>query len=127
MLESTLEELEKEYWGEPEFNSHLVTECYRLRKVPFKHFTNENLRIMLGQKFSVKYLLPLAIEALEKDPLAEGDFYPGYLLQSVLSLPEEEWKNSKDYLERTKNIIKSMNTVPKELNDALQHFNKINA
>ena len=111
--------------GEPEFNSHLVTECHRLRKVPLNQFTTEDLRIMLGQKFSVIYLLPLAIEALEKNPLAEGDFYPGDLLQSVLLLPKEEWINNNECLKKANTIIKRLSDIPKELNDALKHFNEI--
>ncbi len=34
----TLEQLEQDCWGEPEFGSHLVTECHRLRKVPIGEF-----------------------------------------------------------------------------------------
>lgn len=40
----SLEELEHEIWGPPEFDSHLVTECHRLRKVPLCELTVENLQ-----------------------------------------------------------------------------------
>jgi len=54
-------------------------------------FTVENLRIMLGQDIGSRYLVPLALERLEADPFAAGDFYPGDLLCAVLSLPREFW------------------------------------
>jgi hypothetical protein len=47
-------------------------------------FTVEDLRIMIGQKIGLLHLLPLAIKILKHDPLAEGDYYPGDLLTSVI-------------------------------------------
>ncbi|HJT62060.1 MAG TPA: contact-dependent growth inhibition system immunity protein [Burkholderiales bacterium] len=89
---SSIEELEGERWPEPDFDSHLVRECHRLRKLQLRLFTVENLRIMLGQDIGSRYLVPIALEHLEADPLVAGDFYPGDLLCSVLSLPREFWR-----------------------------------
>ena len=88
---SSIEELEADRWPEPDFDSHLVRECHRLRKTQLRLFTVENLRIMLGQDIGSRYLVPIALERLEADPFVAGDFYPGDLLCSVLSLPREFW------------------------------------
>src|SRR5688500_19311978 len=88
---STIEELEGGRWPEPSFDSHLVRECNRLRKLRLRLFTVENLRILLGQAIGSRYLVPIALERLEADPFVAGDFYPGDLLCSVLSLPHEFW------------------------------------
>jgi hypothetical protein len=48
--------------------------------------TVEDLRILLGQNVGVAILSPIAIDRLESDPLAEGDFYPGDLLVAALQL-----------------------------------------
>jgi hypothetical protein len=88
---SSIEELEGDRWVEPDFDSHLVRECNRLRKLQLRLFTVENLRIMLGQDIGSRYLVPIALEHLEADPFIAGDFYPGDLLCSVLSLPREFW------------------------------------
>jgi hypothetical protein len=80
----TLEELEGVRWGEPEFESHLVVTCHRLRKKPVDAFAVEDLRIMIGQSIGLPHLLPLA----------EGDHYPGDLLSAVLHAdrsPLLEW------------------------------------
>ena len=45
----TIEELDHDVWGEPEYNSHVVTTAHRLRKKPIETFTIENLRFMIGQ------------------------------------------------------------------------------
>jgi len=91
----TLEALEKDVWGEPEYNSHLVSTCHQLRKRPLNEFDNENLRILIGQNIGLKYLIPIAIEVLNENILAEGDLYAGDLLKSVLTSDENYWRDNK--------------------------------
>ncbi len=69
----SLQELERDGWGQPDYDSHLVQTCHRLRRVPLADFTTEDLRIMIGQKIGLLFLVPLALEKLEEDPLTEGD------------------------------------------------------
>ena len=87
----SLQELENKDWGEANFDSHLVKECHRLRRVPLKEFSVEDLRIMIGQNIGLEYLLPLALDKLRQNPLAEGHFYPGDLLVSVLQTESSFW------------------------------------
>jgi hypothetical protein len=87
----TLEQLEGDFWGEPEYNSYLVQTVHALRRKPIREFTVEDLRITLGQRFGMKFLTPLALDRLEDDPFAEGHYYPGDLLVSVMDLPREYW------------------------------------
>lgn len=94
-IDMTLTQIEKEDWGEPDYPSHLVTTCHQLRKKQLKDFTIEDLRIMIGQNISLPYLIPLAIKKLKENVLAEGDFYPGDLLKSVLESDRSFWKNNK--------------------------------
>ena len=84
----TLDQLEGVVWGEPTYDSHLVTTCHRLRTKPIDEFSVEDLRIMIGQQISLPHLVPLAVAALERDPLAEGDDYPGDLLANVIGARE---------------------------------------
>lgn len=88
----SLQQLDGKDWGEPSYDSHLVTECHRLRRVPLCEFTVEDLRIMIGQQFSLEYLIPLALEQLRAEPLAEGAFYPGDLLEAVLRAGGQFWQ-----------------------------------
>ena len=84
----TLDQLEGVVWGEPTYDSHLVTTCHRLRTKPIDEFSVEDLRIMIGQQIGLPHLVPLAVAALERDPLAEGDDYPGDLLANVIGARE---------------------------------------
>jgi hypothetical protein len=56
----TLTQLERDDWGPPPYDSFLVTECHRLRHVPMRDFTVENLRILIGQHISLAYTVGMA-------------------------------------------------------------------
>jgi len=93
-LFKSLESLEKDFWGEiPKDEGHLVSTCHKLRKKQLCELEIEDLRIMIGQNIGLKYLIPIAINALHDNILAEGDYYEGDLLKSVLSSDASYWKN----------------------------------
>ena len=85
----TLEQLEKDVWPEPDFLSHVVVTCHNLRKKRLAEFTHEDLRIMIGQSIGLDHLLPKALDILDKDPLAAGDFYDGDLLRAILRVADQ--------------------------------------
>lgn len=95
-LLSTLEQLENEYWGEPGYPSHLVITCHQLRQKPLRDFTIEDLRIMIGQNISLDILVPLAMERLHQNIMAEGNCYPGDLLQNVVAADPKYWEKHPD-------------------------------
>jgi len=86
--DKTLEQLEGDDWGEPRFPSYVVTTCHRIRRKPLRELSIEELRLALGQQMGVRFLLPMAVERLQSDPLASGDMYQGALLQKVLTAAE---------------------------------------
>lgn len=131
----TLEILEKNNWGEPTYDSYLVKTCHQLRRKLLKDFEVEDLRIMIGQDIGLKYLIPLAMQKLEENILAEGDCYEGDLLKSVLNSDVEywkkevkNWKSMKAIFKRGKQKInqKLSYKMKKELLDAFAEFVKIN-
>jgi hypothetical protein len=80
----TLDELDPPARPAADYDSRLVTRAHDLRRKPIGDFTAEDLRIMIGQQVALAHLVPRALDALELNPLAQGDFYPGDLLQAVL-------------------------------------------
>jgi len=124
MESKSLESLESDEWSDPESPSHLTTECHRLRKIPISEFSVENIRIMLSQDIGTKHLLPLALEVLEDDPLAEGDYYPGDLLSSVLNLPSELWNTEKVCASRVDTILESLQSIPAEVEQHLVKYRR---
>jgi hypothetical protein len=101
----SLQQIEKDDWGEPDFDSYLVRTVHALRRKPVGELTTEDLRIMLGQQVGVAILTPYALDVLERDPLAEGDFYPGDLLKSVVTLPVDHWREHADQAVRLDGVI----------------------
>jgi hypothetical protein len=94
----SLESLEKNIWPplDSDEGSYLIKTCNQLRKKQLENFTTEDLRIIVGQSIGLKFLIPLAIEILKTDILAEGDLYEGDLLQSVLLSDKDYWRQEKD-------------------------------
>jgi hypothetical protein len=104
VLDKSLEELEHAHWGKPTSDSYLVSTIHRLRRVPLRQFSVEDLRIMIGQNIGLQYLVPLALEHLRRDSLAQGDYYPGDLLKMVLDADAEFWQNHPEWHKEVEEI-----------------------
>jgi CDI immunity proteins len=110
----TLEQLENDFWDDypdsSELMTTLVTNCHRLRKKPIDQFTIEDLRIMIGQDIGTKYLMPKALDVLESNPFASGDFYEGDLLHSLMKMKlKEYWKVHPEHANRARAVV--LNTL----------------
>jgi len=104
--QKSLERLEKKDAGTPCSDySNLVNNVLRLRKIPLEQFSVEDLRLMIGQKEGLTYLIPRTLDILKDDLFAEGDFYPGDLLQNVLNAPISFWKENKELWEDVHTLI----------------------
>src|SRR4029077_6353377 len=112
VLDKSLQELEHADWGGPTYDSHLVTTIHRLRRVPLRQFSVEDLRIMIGQNIGLQYLIPLALEQLRRDSLAEGDYYPGDLLKMVLSADAKFWQNHPEWHKEVEEIAQRTKAQP---------------
>ncbi|WP_018759628.1 contact-dependent growth inhibition system immunity protein [Paenibacillus terrigena] len=95
-ITKSLQELDGDDWGEPTYNTNLVKNVHRLRTVPLIDFTNEDLRLMIGQKFCLAYLVPIAIERLAENEFVSGERYTGDLLCAMLDIGYEFWKENID-------------------------------
>lgn len=51
---------------------------------------------MIGQNIGLDYLIPLAIDKLKDNILAEGDFHEGDFLKNVLTCNKKYWLNNKE-------------------------------
>lgn len=119
-LSKSVEELEHDVWGEPEFGSHVVETCHQARKKPLCQLTNEELRCMIGQKIGLPHLQALAVERLQDDPLLEASLFPGDLLTVLLRLERSDW--TADTLERfgaillaNRQLIETCEDIPASL------------
>jgi hypothetical protein len=106
--QKTIETLEKKNFGNPnEAPTNMVKRCLELCKIPLEQFCVEDLRLMIGQDFSLRYLIPLAIEHLDVDIFVEGDYYPGDLLKNVLSVDKSFWLENETLWKQINNLIEN--------------------
>lgn len=117
-LDRSLEEIENDSWGPPpEDSTSLVATVHRLRSVPIGVLGAEELRLLLSQNTGVDVLLPLAVQRLRDDPLAEGDYYPGDLLAAVLQLPDATWQRHRGELSALLAVLRSLDRDDPEVTD----------
>ena len=103
-MDRSIEELENDFWGEPEFGSYAVTACHRARKKPLWELSAEEIRLPVGQRIGLKYILPLAAELIQSETLLEVTFFEGDLLCQLLRLEEVHRRDNEAEFERFKKI-----------------------
>jgi hypothetical protein len=115
----SLSELEGKPMEKPDFNSHLVQTCYELyNNKPVGNYTVEDLRIMIGQDIGLLYLIPLALEELERNPFVSGDLFEADLLKNVLESDKSFWRENTELKNRAESIIQdSIDILSKSLSD----------
>jgi hypothetical protein len=117
-----LDELEGIAWGPAAHESSLVVNAHRLRRVPLRDFTPGDLRLMIGQRIGLRFLLPLAVGHLEIEPLLEATYYPGDLLSSVASVEEDDWRGFAGLRQRLDTILATVQALPPEIQAQVAAF-----
>jgi hypothetical protein len=104
----SIETLEERSYGDPATApTYLVKQCLTYVKLPVGNLNTEQLRMLIGQQIGLTYLIPLALDVLDKDILAEGDFYPGDLLKNVVAVDVAFWKTNTELYNQVKKLIKT--------------------
>ena len=125
VLDKTLEELDAKQWGEPNPRSYPTANRHRLCRVPLGQFTLEDLRWMLGRSRWLEYLVPLALQVLQRNPIAGGNLYPGDLLGAVLKQEASFWQEHPMWYADVTAILDKLTVVPEEIKQEVQRFQRI--
>lgn len=104
--DKSIEELENTYWEDSDFHSYAVQKSQKARKKPLSQLSHEEIRLLIGQKIGLSYLIPIALSILHETPLIEVSFYEGDLLSQLLRLSDDDWGNHKEELNYFQTIIK---------------------
>jgi hypothetical protein len=59
---------------------------------------------------------------LEREPLLEGDLYPGDVLAAVLRVPPSYWTTNSAHLDKLQRILASVGAADEELCADIQSF-----
>ena len=116
----SIDSLEKTNPGPvPTDESSIVQRLWKLRKVPINEFKIDDIRFMIIQGIGLKYLLVEAVEVLRENILAEGNYYEGDLLNSILQLDKKQWKEHRECWNSINELIKDKIDALKTIRPAL--------
>lgn len=102
----SVEQIERDSWGPPpQGATRLVATVHELRRKALRALSPEDLRLLVGQQVGLSLLVPRALAVLERDPLTEGDLYPGDVLASVLRVPTSYWRAHPEHLTRLERVL----------------------
>ncbi|MER7694978.1 contact-dependent growth inhibition system immunity protein [Streptomyces sp. NPDC097610] len=119
----SLEELERACWPAPSADdTRLVTTAHVLRLRPIGELTVEDMRLLIGQDIGLPYLLPLALEVLRENPMAEGDMYEGDLLSAVLTRNPSAWAELSELGRELRVIVSKLPRLPPVLQQRVERF-----
>jgi CDI immunity proteins len=112
----SLEQIENDYWGDPPADSStLIATVHRLRRKPIEALSAEDLRVLVAQQVGLDVLVPRTLTCLEREPLLEGDYYPGDVLVAVLQVPLSYWSANPTQLTRLERVVTSVDNPDSEL------------
>jgi CDI immunity proteins len=77
---------------------------------------------MIGQQISLRFLIPRAIDVLRTNPLAEGNYYPGDLLNAVLGADKAYWHVNVEQWQMVDEMASSLVSAVENVRDALSTF-----
>ncbi|MFJ7416226.1 contact-dependent growth inhibition system immunity protein [Streptomyces sp. NPDC098077] len=119
----SLEELERTRWPAPSAgHTRLVATAHALRRRPIGELTVEDMRSLIGQDIGLPYLLPLALEVLRENPMAEGDMYEGDLLSAVLTRNPSVWAELSELGRELRVIVSKLSGLPSDLQQKAERF-----
>ena len=77
-----------------EESGYLVKRVQQLLDKSIDAFNIEDYRILINQNIALQYLLSPALDVLTNNIMAEGDYYEGDLLKSILTIDSSFWEKN---------------------------------
>jgi hypothetical protein len=78
---------------------------------PIAHLGPAELRLLLSHGRGVRWLLPLALGRLEREPFAAGDHGPGDLLSAVLMVDAATWDANPAWRARLADVVRGARSM----------------
>ena len=111
MMNKSIEELENSRWVDSDFDSYVVQTVQTARKKLLSELSNEEIRVLTGQKVGLKYVLPMAVAILKRNPLANVRLYEGDLLSCVLRLSLSDWRENPVDFREFQSLLRANRTL----------------
>jgi CDI immunity proteins len=88
-------------------DTSLIARHNDLLTKPICEYSVEDFRLLIGQNTGLEHLIPIAMEILKGNLMAEGDFYEGDLLKAVLTSDKDFWLKNKPLKTSMQTIIEN--------------------
>jgi hypothetical protein len=113
--QKSIENLEKDFWGHPPNDSTpLVDKVHKLRTIQIEKLEPKDIRLLIGQRVGLRFLIPIALDILSDDIFIDTDFYNGDLLQNVMKVDNDFWTENKELKEQLDDLLKPYSNADKE-------------
>ena len=81
-------------------DSGLIEKYMVARSKKLKDLSVDEIRVLLSQLIGLAYIVPLALNIVEQDPLISSGLYSGDLAVSLFNIDEEFWSNNPEWNNR---------------------------
>ena len=96
----TLLQLKREKFRDLSWDFHPFPSGFYLRNVPLEKLSDSDMWVLIRQAIGLDYLVSMALERLETNPLIKARRTEGDLLSAVLCADALVWKRNPDYRQR---------------------------
>ena len=93
-----------------------------MRRRPIGELTVEDMRLLIGQDRGLPHLLPLVLEVLRENPMAEGHMYEGDLLSAVLTRNPSVWAEFSELGRELRVIVSKLAGLSPDLQQKVERF-----
>lgn len=104
----TLVQLKREKFKDPFWDFIPFPSGFHLRRVPLNNLTETDMWVLIRQSIGLDYLVWMALDRLELDPMVKCRQRPGDLLSAVLLADALVWKRNPHYRTRVLAIWKKV-------------------
>lgn len=96
----TLVQLKREKFRDLSWDFHPFPSGYYLRNVPLEKLTDGDMWVLIRQAIGLDYVVDMALDRLEVNPLIKARRSEGDLLSAVLCADALVWKRNPEYRQR---------------------------
>jgi hypothetical protein len=96
----TLLQLKREKFRDQAWDFHPFPSGYYLRNVPLEKLSDGDMWVLIRQSIGLDYVVSMALDRLETDPLVKARRAEGDLLSAVLCADALVWKRNPGYRQR---------------------------
>lgn len=102
------------------FQTKMIETISLALQKPLQELQINELRLLISQNLALEYIVPVGINVLLSQPMADGGNYKGDLLSTCLRIKPEFWGANKALFDTFRHWISKIRTTEKDLNAQIE-------